>query len=206
MYGFHGFSKSLFGVNYSCSDLTVPCARTEWTARSLGCRRWVQESPKPYREGTETLRIAITAAPVLRTSSCKDNAVISHQIKLFAFTGQERLTRLQNTSLQGCLQPRYKAQGCLGRIGHSPTSRPLRSLFSIYWCFLQSSSFTSTALFFRVFFLFLSNWWRLPLCGKSLHGRWFCKIPLAVACETCKSIRALLGQFSWAPNKTVKST
>lgn len=46
------------------------------------------------------------------------------------------------------------------------------------------------------FFLFLSNWWRLPLCGKSLHGRWFCKIPLAVACETCKSIRALLGQFS----------
>lgn len=40
---------------------------------------------------------------------------------------------------------------------------------------------------FKIFFLFflLSYWQRLPLCGKSLYARRFCKIPLPEAHEVC---------------------
>lgn len=133
MCGFHGFSKSLFAVTYSCSDLTVHCARTEWSppARSLGCRRWAQEAPKPFREGTETIRIGITAAPALRTSSCKDNAVISHQIKLFAFTGREHLTLLLYVKHLAQVLPPPAAQGAgvPREVRHSPTFRPYGPYF-----------------------------------------------------------------------------
>lgn len=210
----YGFSKSLFAANYSCSDLTLHCARIEWSppASSLGCRRWAQESPGPSKEGTETIKHQD------RHHCCPGPESQQLQRQRCHFTPDQTFCLHRSGTLNlvsVCETPRSDTASSRGtkRRGASggqaqPHIPPVQPLFSIYWCFLRSSSFTFTALFFRVgfFFLFLSYWWRLPLCGKSLHGRWFCTIPLAVACEMFKDISALLGQFSWAPNKTLKST
>lgn len=139
MYGFHGFSKSLSAINYSCSDLTVHCARIEWSpaARSLGSRGWAQECPGLSREGAEAIRIGITAVLVLRASSCKGNTAFSHQIKLFALVGQESLTLLQCVKHLAQTLPPATVQraGVPREVRHSPTSR----LYSPYFPFTDAS-------------------------------------------------------------------
>lgn len=117
-------------------------------------------------------------------------------------SGTPRLVLYVKHLAQVLPPPSVQSTGVPQELRYSPTSRLYGPCFPVTVSSgkapLSHPLFCFLGFFF--FFSFLSYWWRLPLCGKSLHGRWFCKIPLAVAREMCKGISVFLGQLSWAPN------
>lgn len=116
MYGFHGFSKSLLTVNYSCSDLTAHC-QTLPTSK-VPCLQKVGSGipcSELFREGTGAISTGTTAALVLRTSSCKDNTVISYS------SGTPNLVTLCKTPLSSAASSCTQSSGVPREVRHSPT-------------------------------------------------------------------------------------
>lgn len=201
MYGFHGFSKSLLTVNYSCSDLTAHC-QTLPTSK-VPCLQKVGSGipcSELFREGTGAISTGTTAALVLRTSSCKDNTVISYS------SGTPNLVTLCKTPLSSAASSCTQSSGVPREVRHSPTCLLYSPCFTFDDASCKAPLSHSILCFLGFFFfLFLSYWWRLPLCGKRLHGRCSCKIPLAVACEMIKGIGAFLASLREVPRKHCKT-
>lgn len=185
----------------------------EWSppAKSLGCRSWAQESPKLFSEGTETIRIGTTAAPVLRTSCCKDTTVISHQKKnfFFAFIGQGNLTLLLYVKDLAEVQPPstvHSTRALQEQVRHSLTSRPHCPYFSIYWCFLQSSSFPFTVLGFFSLSVLLAeaaSLWQELECKEVLQNPPACSLWNVQRASVCSwdSFHELATKHWKAPKK-----
>lgn len=149
MYGFHGFSKSLFAVSYSCSDLTVHCQTL--SASKVPCLQKVSSGipcSELFREGTGAISTGTTAALVLRTSSCKDNAVISYR------SGTPNLVTVCKTPLSSAASTCTQSSGVPREVRHSPTSL----LYGPYFTFDDASCKTplshSLLCFLGFFFFF----------------------------------------------------
>lgn len=131
--------------------------------------------------------------PVLRTCCFRSTTVISHLLKLFlifpdlgGFTLSLYVEHLGEVWLH--LQKKPQVQGTLA-VGHEQAHSP--TILTLFFHFLVLPTELlflihshSLFFFFSLFFL-LSYWQRLPLCGKSLYARRFCKIPLPEAHEVC---------------------
>lgn len=91
------------------------------------------------------------------------------------------------------------------QVRHSLTSRLHISYFSIYWRFLQSSSFPFT-LFFFFFNLFCLTGGGCLSVARAWMGGGSAKSPCLQPPKRARAWSTLLGQFSRTRNKTLEST